>query len=336
LALHCELWGFEVKRADCLLPSGDWISKVIEFFKKHEPVALPTETVYGLAAPVSDLKAVARIYEIKERPSFNPLILHVKEDWDLSKWADCGETEKRIIEKFWPGPLSLLLPKKNISDLVTAGSPKVVVRAPSNKIFRELLDKIKEPLVAPSANSSSLLSPTTADAVVEDLSVHGLVAVIEGGQTQIGIESTIIEIKDGFVTILREGAVTKEDFEKAGFTVVLRKPESIVPGSQTKHYAPIIPLLLFELEKDWASKDSETSARPLWVKVLKMDAPDFLPSGEEVYCLAEDNDLKTAAHNLFEFLRMAQKKFTALHVLKTKEVGLGRAINDRLLRASER
>ncbi len=323
------------KKTKLLKPEGAWTAEVKAFFDLNEPVALPTETVYGLAAPASNVKAVARIYEIKERPSFNPLILHVKENWDLSQWAELGSLEKKLIEKFWPGPLSVLLQKKNVSDLVTAGSSKVVMRAPQHKVFRETLDFIKEPLVAPSANSSTKLSPTTAIAIVEDLSSKGLVAVVDGGQSEFGIESTIVEVRGEELLILREGALSKEDFEKEGFRVADKKLQAsaVTPGSQQKHYSPSIPLLFFEDEKLWMSSPPKLGV--LWVKILKSDSVDVLPSGEKVFCLAEDNDFKTAAHHLFEFLRDSQKKYKELRVLKTQNYSLGRAINDRLKRAGQ-
>lgn len=310
----------------------EWLKKVIENFDSNEPVALPTETVYGLAAPAEREKAVVRIYEIKERPHFNPLIVHVKEDWDLSQWATLGELEKKLITHFWPGPLSLLVPKKNISDLVTAGSTKIVLRAPSHPIFRKVLEKWGGPLVAPSANTSMRLSSTTAQAVAEDLG-EKLQAVVDGGPCEWGVESTIVEVQGDQLVILREGAISKELLESKGFRVCMAATQKdVTPGSQLKHYSPQVPLFFYESQAEWAK---HAAKEVLMLKVLKSDADDQI-KGQNVECLAPDNDFKTAAAKLFDFLRLAQAQYREIHVLKTKDISLGRAINDRLLRASQR
>lgn len=311
--------------------SEEWLKIVLELFHANEPVALPTETVYGLAAPADNEVAIARIYEIKDRPRFNPLIVHVNETWDLSQWAQLGETENKLIKAFWPGPLSLLVPKKSISDLVTAGSDKVVMRAPAHPVFRKVLDAYKKPLVAPSANSSTRLSPTSADAVIEDLGLR-VKAVVDGGFCEWGVESTIVEVQKDQLVILREGALTREHLEDKGFKVLSGVSEQVTPGSQLKHYSPQVPLFLHASVEEWqkhAAKDS------LLLKVLKSDGPDLI-KGIHVQSLAPDNDYKTAAAQLFAFLRVAQTQYKEIHVLKTQELSLGRAINDRLLRASQR
>lgn len=317
--------------AKLLLTSDEhWLSQVVDLFKANEPVALPTETVYGLAAPADREIAVARIYEIKERPSFNPLIVHVLETWDLSKWAVLGDVERKLISQFWPGPLSLLVAKNNISDLVTAGSDKVVLRAPAHPIFRKVLEEYGSPLVAPSANSSTRLSSTSAQSVMEDLG-NKLSAVVEGGPCEWGVESTIVEVQSGnTLAILREGAISKEDLEDKGFTIKTGLHSRVTPGSQLKHYAPTVPLFFHESVDSWKS---EAALDSLLLKVLKEDAP---LEGQGVETLAPDNDLKVAASRLFAFLRKAQSQYKQIHVLKTKDLSLGRAINDRLLRASQR
>lgn len=308
----------------------NFVEEVLSYFSKDEPVALPTETVYGLAAPVSRSKAVARIYEIKERPAFNPLIVHVKEDWDLSRWAEINEVEEKLIKTFWPGPLSILLKKKNISDLITAGSDKVVMRAPSHPLFRKILNKLREPLVAPSANSSTKLSPTTALAVAEDLGTK-LEAVLEGGRCEWGVESTIVEVQSGKIVILREGAISKEQLEEKGFRVSVGFSTVQTPGSQLRHYAPTVPLKFFDSVEEWSQKNTPDL---LLLKVLDSDAP-HLKISSNLQALAPDNDFKTAASNLFEFLRKAQTQYKEIRVLKTRDELLGRAINDRLKRASQ-
>lgn len=304
----------------------NFVEEVLDFFAKNEPVALPTETVYGLAAPASNAKAVARIYEIKDRPNFNPLIVHVKENWDLSQWAELNEIEKKLVKIFWPGPLSLLLKKKNVSDLVTAASDKVVLRAPAHSLFRKVLEALGEPLVAPSANSSTKLSPASASAVNEDLG-EKLAAVVDGGRCEWGLESTIVEVQNGELVILREGALSQEALEAEGFDVIAGSTSSHTPGSQLKHYSPNVPLKVFESVEEWSK---ENSSDILLLKVLAKDAPEVIPARS----LAPDNDYKTAASNLFEFLREAQSQYKEIRVLKTKDYSIGRAINDRLQRAS--
>lgn len=311
--------------------SDEWMKKVLELFQSGEPVALPTETVYGLAAPVDNETAIGRIYEIKDRPRFNPLIVHVNEDWDLSLWAQLSDIEIKLVKAFWPGPLSLLVTKNNISDLVTAGSEKVVLRAPAHPIFRKVLEACKKPLVAPSANSSTRLSPTSAEAVAEDLASR-LKAVVDGGACEWGVESTIVEVQNGALVILREGALSREHLEEKGFKVLSGVSNHVTPGSQLKHYSPQIPLFLHNSVEDWQKHATKNS---LFLKVLASDGPEHI-QGALVQTLAPDNDYKTAAAQLFAFLRSAQTQYKEIHVLKTQDISLGRAINDRLLRASQR
>lgn len=313
--------------------SPGWLQKVQGSFLDHEPVALPTETVYGLAAPASDEIAVGRIYEIKDRPRFNPLIVHVLEHWDLSPYVDLGLLEKKLIEKFWPGPLSLLVKKKNISDFVTAGAPDAVIRSPAHPIFREVLNKLSAPLVAPSANSSTRLSPTTAQAVVDDIGSK-LKYVVDGGSCEWGVESTIVKVEGDSIHVLREGALSRETLSLAGFKIVDGESArlAVTPGSQLRHYAPLVPLYLYDSFEKWSQPSSDAT---LYLQVLSSDYTGPFPFKNRI-TLATDSDLKTAAHNLFKFLKEAQEKYREIRVLKTSSVGLGRAINDRLERASER
>ena len=318
-----------------LKPEGDWLLKVKLCFDKDEPVALPTETVYGLAAPVTRPKALAKIFEMKNRPSFNPLIVHVKKEWNLLDWVkEVSKVELELIEKFWPGPLSLLLPNLKVPDICTASSLFVVVRAPKNPIFEQVLDFYKAPLAAPSANTTTRLSPTTPQRVDEDLDSHGLCLIVDGGRTSEGLESTIVQVVGERLRILREGAITLEDFESQGFVInkEMSYPFATTPG-QGKHYAPSVPLLLMDDADKWISYQSNKNV--LFLKILETDAPGMIPFNKksDVRVLSQ-NDLKEAAHELFETLRKAEKEYEQIVVLKTKELGLGRAINDRLKRAT--
>lgn len=319
-----------------LKPEGDWLEKVQQCFEADEPVALPTETVYGLAAPINRPKALAKIFELKNRPNFNPLIIHVKKDWDLLKWVKgVTEIERALTQKFWPGPLSLLLPNSSVPDICTASSPFVVVRSPNNKIFESVLDYCKVPLAAPSANTTTRLSPTTVMRVNEDLGARGLSAIVDGGRTSEGVESTIIQVVGEKLRIMREGAVTLEDFESNGFSInhEMSYPFAPTPG-QGKHYAPSVPLILMDEAPKWVAYQSNKNV--LFLKILETDAPGLVPFNKkaDVRVLSQ-SDLKEAAYELFETLRKAEKEYEQIVVLKTKEQGLGRAINDRLKRATE-
>ncbi len=324
-----------------LKPEGDWLSKVEEFFNNDEPVALPTETVYGLAAPISRPKAIAKIFDLKNRPTFNPLIVHLKKDWDIFNWVEkLTDVESRLIEKFWPGPLSLVLPKKNIPDICTASSKLVVLRAPKNKIFEQVLDGYGVPLAAPSANTSTRLSPTTAIRVQEDLGERGLKAIVDGGRSSEGLESTIVQVVNEKLRILREGALSDEELVLAGFELdqgyqqsqVASASGDVMPG-QGKHYAPLVPLVVMDDPQKWVSYHS--NKKLLFLKILESDAPGLKPFNQKAqFVVLSQNDLKEAAFELFETLRLAETEVEQIVVLKTKDIGLGRAINDRLRRAN--
>ena len=323
-----------------LKPEGDWLSKVEEFFNNDEPVALPTETGYGLAAPISRPKAIAKIFDLKNRPTFNPLIVHLKKDWDICNWVEkLTDVESRLIEKFWPGPLSLVLPKKNIPDICTASSKLVVLRAPKNKIFEQVLDGYGVPLAAPSANTSTRLSPTTAIRVQEDLGERGLKAIVDGGRSSEGLESTIVQVVNEKLRILREGALSDEELVLAGFEIdksyqsqVAAASGDVMPG-QGKHYAPLVPLVVMDDPQKWVSYHS--NKKLLFLKILESDAPGLKPFNQKAqFVVLSQNDLKEAAFELFETLRLAETEVEQIVVLKTKDIGLGRAINDRLRRAN--
>lgn len=323
-----------------LKPEGDWLSKVEEFFNNDEPVALPTETVYGLAAPISRPKAIAKIFDLKNRPTFNPLIVHLKKDWDIFNWVEkLTDVESKLIEKFWPGPLSLVLPKKNIPDICTASSKFVVLRAPKNKIFEQVLDGYGVPLAAPSANTSTRLSPTTAIRVQEDLGERGLKAIVDGGRSSEGLESTIVQVVNEKLRILREGALSDEELVLAGFEIdksyqpqVTAASGDVMPG-QGKHYAPLVPLVVMDDPQKWVSYFS--NKKLLFLKILESDAPGLKPFNQKAqFVVLSQNDLKEAAFELFETLRLAETEVEQIVVLKTKDIGLGRAINDRLRRAN--
>jgi L-threonylcarbamoyladenylate synthase len=319
-----------------IFPRNDYTKEVLDLFAQNQPVALPTETVYGLAAPIDRPEALARIFEIKNRPSFNPLIVHIKKEWDLNAWVEAPNTvQQKLIDSFWPGPLSILFKKKNISDLVTAGSEFVILRAPKHKVFQEVLEALKVPLAAPSANESTSLSPTSAQAVVEGLTHRNLHAVVDGAACESGLESTIVQVlENSKLFILREGGISKEDLAAKGFEICepTQKTNIQSPGTSLKHYAPKVPLYFFEEANAWANHKGQAGS--LFLKVLESDGNFCVPETTQTVNSLSRDSLLEAASKLFEFLRQAQKSYKEIYVLKTQDLSLGRAINDRLKRAA--
>ena len=244
--------------------------EAVRLLAAGEVVALPTETVYGLAADALNASAVAKIFEAKERPSFDPLIVHLPHKKDLDTVADVPESiaavVRRLAERFWPGPLTLLLPKKDcIPDIVTAGLPTVAVRASANYVFNRVARNLERPLAAPSANRFGSISPTSASAVMAELGGRIPLILDDGGSAH-GLESTIIKIEPGspkprFI-IMRPGPITQDDLKEFGVVVLLKnlkqedRPES--PGLLASHYAPRTPLRLLESPDDFVPEAGKT------------------------------------------------------------------------------
>ena len=285
---------------------------------------MPTETVYGLAADATDDRAVARIFEVKQRPKFNPLIIHVQSIKAAQEIVEFSETALNLAETFWPGPLSLVLPRKADSPaslLTGAGLDHLAVRVPDHHVMREVLLAAGKPLAAPSANPSGGVSPTTA-AHVTDLPID---FIIDGGPCQIGIESTIVRVESDRITILRPGAITAETLRGAtGVPVSDEKTDSkspTAPGQLDSHYAPDLPVRLN------ATEVSENEA------LLAFSTP--IERAGTTLNLSPTGDLGEAAANLFALLRsLDHPKYDAIAVMPIPESGLGRAINDRLRRAA--
>ena len=292
------------------------IYKAAEEIKSGNVIGLPTETVYGLGADALNEKAVLKIYETKERPVFNPVIVHVYDINELEKYAENIPDEAyKLSEKFSPGPLTFVLKKKKIiPDLVTSGNESVGLRIPSHKLFREVLKETKLPIAAPSANRSGRISPTSAEDVLSELEGR-INYILDGGTCEIGIESTIISFLDEDVKILRHGFVTKEDIKKVIGKISENDSGKIIsPGLLKSHYAPLTPLSCvddFKLIKNVSDKN---------IGIL-----DF----------SKYNDFREIALNLFSDLRKLDKQNYDLIVWKKLvNEGLGIAINDRLTRAS--
>lgn len=285
---------------------------------------LPTETVYGLAGNAADPLVVARIFEAKGRPRFNPLIAHVP---DIAGAEAAGRMDTRaraLAAAFWPGPMTLVIPSRKsgpVCELARGGLDSVAVRVPAHPVALDLLLAFGVPLVAPSANRSGRPSPTTlADALAETGSATAI--ALDGGPCRVGVESTVISLLDGPPRLLRPGAVTRRQIEALIGPLAEASAEDAArsPGRLTRHYAPASPVRL------------EATA-PLTGEIWIAFGP--APSGPEVFNLSPTGDLAEAAANLFSFLRAADAGApTAIAVAPIPSSGLGEAINDRLRRAA--
>lgn len=293
-----------------------------------EVVAIPTETVYGLAGDATNGAAVAKIFEAKGRPRFNPLIAHVATIAMAEAVAEFDPLSRRLAEKFWPGPLTLVLPLKPgsaIHPLVTAGLDTIALRMPRGFGAR-LIERLGRPLAAPSANSSGRISPTTAAAVADDLGDR-IRLVVDGGPTPVGLESTIVKVESGKFRLLRPGGIAAEELEEAAGAALVRGAESGVeaPGMLASHYAP--GALVRLNAEDVAASEALLAFGPERVKNAE--------GAVAVLNLSERGDLTEAASNLFSHLQALDRsgaKIIAVEPIPYE--GLGEAINDRLSRAA--
>jgi len=314
--------------------SEETIKKGAELIKNGGVVAFPTETVYGLGADAFNPIAVAKIFEIKNRPTFDPLIVHISKIKMVDRlWKSIDSRIKLLMEKFWPGPLTIILPKKEeVPDIVTAGLDTVAVRMPSHPIAKKLIEQSNTPIAAPSANPFGYLSPTTADHVYKQLN-DKVELIIDGGKCPIGVESTVIDLTDKTPVLLRAGGLPLEELEivlghieiKSSFN---QNPKS--PGQLKKHYSPKTPIILI---------DSETTTQPISKNCgyLGFKIPKFEIEKSKfriIKYLSTTGDLKEAAANLFSILHeLDDEKLDYIYVEKIEEKGLGRAIMDRLKKA---
>jgi L-threonylcarbamoyladenylate synthase len=286
-------------------------------------VIIPTETVYGLAADAANPAAVARLYEAKGRPSFNPLIAHVSDLSTAARIAHLDDRASRLAQAFWPGPLTLVAPVRDpaaVCDLARAGLDTVALRAPAHPIARSLLAAFGGPLVAPSANRSGRPSPTTlADAVSE--TGEAAAVSLDGGPCAIGLESTVVALLDGPPRLLRPGAITRDQIEALiGPLAEALDDARRSPGRLSRHYAPAAPVRL-------------DAASPRTGEAFLAFGP--AAPGPMVFNLSPRGDLREAAANLFAFLRAADAAGpAAIAVAPIPDQGLGEAINDRLRRAA--
>jgi L-threonylcarbamoyladenylate synthase len=297
-------------------------------------VAFPTETVYGLGADATNDGAVAAVFEAKARPRFNPLIVHFAEPADLSPHAELDARAQILTEHFWPGPLTLVLPRKpssTLSLLVSAGLDSVAVRLPANPIARALITAARRPIAAPSANRSGEISPTTARHVARSLGGGSLgggpAMILDGGPTALGIESTVVDLSTNDAILLRPGAITREQIEPLIGTLGMAEesagggPEKS-PGRQARHYAPHHPLRI-------------NVTRPRADETLLAFGPDIPQGASPALNLSPSGDLTEAAANLFAMLHELDSRAPGgIAVMPIPGSGLGAAINDRLARAA--
>jgi L-threonylcarbamoyladenylate synthase len=294
-------------------------------------VAFPTETVYGLGAHALNPTAVARVFEVKQRPRFDPLIVHVP-DWRSvpTLVTDIPPLAEQLMARFWPGPLTLVLPKAAIvPDVVTAGLPTVAVRCPRHPVAQALLRQSGVPIAAPSANRFGCLSPTTAEHVREQLGA-AVGRILDAGPCSVGVESTVVAIDEEGVTLLREGGVPREELEALAGPIRCAqgdrsRPSS--PGQLPRHYAPETPLRLWD----------EATAAQLRGRIGLLAFREPVPEGpwSAVEILSTEGDLREAAATLFAKLRaLDAMNLDWIVAQPAPEVGLGRAINDRLRRAA--
>ena len=306
----------------------------IELLRAGEVVALPTETVYGLAADALNPVAVAKIFDAKERPFFDPLIVHLPgEHWlkRLAKIDDRSRTRiEKLISKFWPGPLTLVLARQPIvPDIVTAGLDTVAVRMSSHPGFAEIISAFGKPLAAPSANRFGRISPTTAQHAFDELSGR-IPLIVDAGPTSHGIESTIIAVHDNKIHILRRGPITAEQLSEFGEVDIVSAPQKILaPGQLLSHYSPKTPLRLIDDAKSFTPPEKSR------VGLLAWNASIPAAKFAAVRTLSERRDLREAAANLFRYLReLDQLDHDLIVAERVPAQGLGAAILDRLERAS--
>lgn len=307
-------------------------NKAKELLQRGSLVAIPTETVYGLAANALDSEAVLKIFEAKQRPFFDPLILHIGSVEQVSRYAILeDERLKALAKAFWPGPLTLLMGKKEIvPDLVTSGLPQVAIRVPNHPLTLELLQKIDFPLAAPSANPFGYVSPTEPEHVNKQLG-DKVDYILDGGKCSVGIESTIVGVEEGEVCVYRLGGLAIEEIERLIGKVQLRinlSSNPKAPGQLKNHYAPSKPLYVGKVQ----DLITEFEGHKIAAIVFGNNLNEF--KSVRYFNLSPKQDFNEAAVNLFAVLRQIDESEVDLIIAEPlPDEDLGRAINDRLRRA---
>ena len=340
-------------------PISNDVSLAADILRSGGLVAFGTETVYGLGANALDEHTVARVFEAKNRPHFDPLIVHIA-DWEwLDRLADeLSPAAKLLADAFWPGPLTMVLPKKDIvPDLVTSGLPSVAIRMPSHPQALELLTKVDLPIAAPSANPFGKISPTTAQHVFDNLGDR-IDLILDGGPCDVGVESTVVLMTGDRPAILRHGGVTQEQLEQIvgpvdvrcsavndetgngdshpgpGESVQNASSGAVAPGMLAQHYSPTTPLAL---ASDITAESLSGKRIGLLCLSKSSNVGDKFPEHVLVETLSDDGDLRTAAAGFFAALRRLDSSELDIILAESfPNEGLGRALNDRLRRACHR
>ena len=317
-------------------------SLCVDTLLKGGVVALPSETVYGLACLALEPSAVDKVYALKSRPLSNPLIVHLLNFDQALEISYPSEVCKLLCQKFWPGPLTLILPKKKIvPDNVTSGLETVAIRSPSHPLFRKVLQATGKPLAAPSANPYSTVSPTSAEEVLNSFG-DVCPSVLDGGKCEIGLESTVLDLTGETPTILRPGPISPTDLINATGKEIISKNSTFKtgsphksPGLSAKHYAPKTPVRLYPNLKTLL-KLAPSSSENLIIIPSKEYLPLFDSHSAKVMIFSENGDSIGIGRNLYSTLKKADRaKKKTIHLTLIDETnGMAEAINDRLKRAS--
>lgn len=321
-----------------MLPSQ--IEQAVDLLSNNDVVCIPTETVYGLAASLYSEKAIDKIYTLKGRPRSNPLIVHIGRKEDLiNLCTQVPAPLRKLTDRFWPGPLTILVEKSDqVPSTVTAGGSKVGIRMPNHPLTFQLLQALPFPLVAPSANPYNAISPTTAKHVHDYFGTQ-IPLILDGGPCKQGLESTVVGIENGKVAIYRQGMITTEQIQELVGDVMDLATDSkplhtnndnqpqVAPGMTLKHYSPKTPTIVCEHLEQF-KEDSAGKAFLLFSK----KHPE-LPQAHQ-YVLSEKEDLSEAAARLYQVLHeLDERSYSQIVCERFPDIGIGRAINDRLLRA---
>ena len=309
--------------------SGKVIQQAYKILSKGELLAIPSETVYGLGADATSDSAISKIYKLKKRPHINPLILYVSNIKMVEQFTETNPLFYLLSNYFWPGPLTMILNQKknnNISELATSNLSSVAVRLPDNKIFQNIIEKFNNPIAAPSANISGNISPTNPYHVYEDFGEE-IKLIIDGGQSEKGVESTVIDIRSNDIIILRHGPITQKMLENRVDCKIKKKGSNkkiLSPGQMFKHYSPSKKLIINSI------KPTKNCSFLGFSNIMPDEKFDGIALN-----LSNSGDLNEAASNLFKMLRFLDKTDTQEIVvapIPNKDIGF--AINDKLKRAS--
>ncbi|ADE55454.1 L-threonylcarbamoyladenylate synthase [Coraliomargarita akajimensis] len=321
----------------CLEPTEQNIQHCAELLSAGELVAVPTETVYGLAGNALDEDSARKIFEVKGRPFIDPLISHFHSIEAATSHIEWSDSIQRAAKAFWPGALTIVANKQStIPDIVTAGLPSAAIRVPGHPVFRKLLSKIDFPLAAPSANPFGYVSPTKAEHVERTLGTR-LRAILDAGPCLHGVESTILDLRnESAPRILRQGPISSESISDAiGRTVsettnASRDDSSqAAPGLLSQHYSPHTPVSLY------APNSLSAEQFPADCAVVFNCKPTAAHLHSNTFWFSQNGDTCEVAHNLFDLIqRLDQQNFSHLHIETCPDIGIGKAVNDRLKRAA--